>query len=137
MSEEMAPSWRSLASAASRSIKGYIAQQRELKQGYPASRGPPPPGSELPKRQTWGQWAGQKLRRGSQSEYDTSGDRLALFPGWAARRYREHPTSHDDGEHTAAAALSPAPNCVFADACVWWQIPPLTSMYSSLVSRRD
>ncbi|KAI1793481.1 hypothetical protein LXA43DRAFT_1073156 [Ganoderma leucocontextum] len=97
-SEEMAPSWRSLASAASRSIKGYIAQQRELKQGYPSSRGIIPPGAEAAKRQSWSQWAGQKLRRGSQGEYDATGDRLSLFPGWAARRYREPP--QDSGDDT-------------------------------------
>ncbi|RPD64162.1 hypothetical protein L227DRAFT_571731 [Lentinus tigrinus ALCF2SS1-6] len=98
MSEEMAPSWRSLASAASRSIKGYIAQQRELKQGYPAARGQPQSGAEQNyKKQSWSQWAGQKLRRGSQNEYDTSGDRLSLFPGWATRRYREPPKGLEDG----------------------------------------
>ncbi|KAI0675668.1 hypothetical protein C8Q78DRAFT_340765 [Trametes maxima] len=89
----MPPSWRSLASAASRSLKGYIAQQRELKQPYPSWRGPPSQEAEpAQKRQTWSQWAGQKLRRGSQSEYDVSGDRLSLFPGWATRRYREPPS---------------------------------------------
>ncbi|KAH9940884.1 uncharacterized protein BXZ73DRAFT_42343 [Epithele typhae] len=90
----MAPSWRSIASAASRSIKGYIAQQRDVKRGYSPSRGPPqasPGGSDQSRRQTWGQWAGQKLRRGSYGEYDVTSDRLALFPGWAARRYREIP----------------------------------------------
>ena len=97
-SEEMPPSWRSLASAASRSIKGYIAQQRELKQGYPPSRGVD---VEAAKKQSWGQWAGQKLRRGSQGEYDISGDRLSLFPGWAARRYREPPQERSDGECTS------------------------------------
>ncbi|KAI9067975.1 hypothetical protein FKP32DRAFT_1588164 [Trametes sanguinea] len=95
MSEDMPPSWRSLASAASRSLKGYIAQQRELKQAYPSSRGGVAPqqgsaeGSSSSKKQSWSQWAGQKLRRGSQGEYDVSGDRLLLFPGWATRRYRE------------------------------------------------
>ncbi|KAI0369116.1 hypothetical protein BV20DRAFT_997309 [Pilatotrama ljubarskyi] len=90
MSEDMPASWRSIASAASRSLKGYIAQQRELKQAYPLSRGAPPQSSEAAsKKQSWSQWAGQKLRRGSQNEYDVSGDRLSLFPGWATRRYRE------------------------------------------------
>ncbi|CDO69656.1 hypothetical protein BN946_scf184851.g44 [Trametes cinnabarina] len=96
MSEDMPPSWRSLASAASRSIKGYIAQQRELKQPYPSSRGgapQPPPSfggaSSSSKKSSWSQWAGQKLRRGNPGEYDVSGDRLMLFPGWATRRYRE------------------------------------------------
>ena len=98
MSEEMAPSWRSLASAASRSIKGYISQQRELKQGYPAARGQAQLGADPnSKKQSWSQWAGQKLRRGSQSEYDTSGDKLSLFPGWATRRYREPPNGPDGG----------------------------------------
>ncbi|PIL25177.1 hypothetical protein GSI_13066 [Ganoderma sinense ZZ0214-1] len=96
-SEEMPPpSWRSLASAASRSIKGYITQQRELKQAYPSSRSIAPPGAEAAKRQSWSQWAGQKLRRGSQAEYDASGDRLSLFPGWAVRRYREPPKGSAD-----------------------------------------
>ncbi|EIW59809.1 uncharacterized protein TRAVEDRAFT_71743 [Trametes versicolor FP-101664 SS1] len=91
MSEDMPPSsWRSLASAAGRSLKGYVAQQRELKQSYPSWRGTPPQDSDAtPKKQSWGQWAGQKLRRGSQSEYDVSGDRITIFPGWATRRYRE------------------------------------------------
>ncbi|KAI0794117.1 hypothetical protein C8Q74DRAFT_1193864 [Fomes fomentarius] len=95
----MAPSWRSLASAASRSIKGYITQQRELKQAYPAARGQQKTASvDSAGKQSWSQWAGQKLRRGSQGEYDTSGDRLALFPGWAARRYREPPSGNDIGD---------------------------------------
>lgn len=106
-SEEMAPpgSWRSLASAASRSIKGYIAQQRDLKQAYPSSRSIAPPGAELAKKQSWSQWAGQKLRRGSQGEYDASGDRLSLFPGWAVRRYREPPKGSGDGECLLASLL--------------------------------
>ena len=105
-SEEMPPSWRSLASAASRSIKGYITQQRELKQGYPSSRGIVPPGTEVAKKQSWSQWAGQKLRRGNQGEYDASGDRLSLFPGWAARRYREAPRGSGDG------------TCLFGSMCI-------------------
>ncbi|KAI8985542.1 hypothetical protein BD414DRAFT_529339 [Trametes punicea] len=101
MSEDMPPSWRSLASAASRSIKGYIAQQRELKQSVPSWRATLPHVGETsssPKKQSWSQWAGQKLRRGSQSEYDVSGDRLSLFPGWATRRYRE---PQKDGQEDA------------------------------------
>ncbi len=99
MSEDMPPSsWRSLASAAGRSLKGYVAQQRELKQSYPSWRGTPPQDSDAtPKKQSWGQWAGQKLRRGSQSEYDVSGDRITIFPGWATRRYREPQRDGQDG----------------------------------------
>lgn len=100
MSEEMAPSWRSLASAASRSIRGYITQQRELKQAYPAARGQQQTvGVDSSGKQSWSQWAGQKWRRGSQGEYDTRGDRLALFPGWAARRYREPLKGNDNGAY--------------------------------------
>ena len=109
MSEEMAPSWRSLASAASRSIKGYIAQQRELKQGYPASRGPPPPGSELPKRQTWGQWAGQKLRSiGQGGDPGTSFERVSLFPGWAYRQYHQQENTAIQGESCCIESVRPS-----------------------------
>ncbi|KAI0832003.1 hypothetical protein BC628DRAFT_1407544 [Trametes gibbosa] len=97
MSDDMPPSWRSLASSASRSIKGYIVQQRELRQPHPAGLSLPPQDRDTtPKKQSWGQWAGQKLRRGSQSDYDLSGDRLSLFPGWAARRYREPQRAHHE-----------------------------------------
>ena len=97
MSEEM-PSWRSLASAASRSIKGYVAQQRDpRKVGYTDRNlnAPPldsnssqPPGPSF--RQAWSQWAGQKLRSlGQNDEGSPNGiEKLALFPGWAARKYR-------------------------------------------------
>lgn len=97
MSEEM-PSWRSLASAASRSIKGYVAQRDPRKAGYadrnagfdsnssPSSSQSPGPGF----RQAWSQWAGQKLRSlGQNDEGSPNGiEKLALFPGWAARKYR-------------------------------------------------
>ena len=133
MSEEMAPSWRSLASAASRSIKGYIAQQREIKQGYPAARGQQNLGADSQtKKQSWSQWAGQKLRRGSQGEYDNSGDRLALFPGWAARRYREPPRGADDGTHTIRASSG-----LQAKVTRMLKKRPSISMYSSRAMRTN
>ncbi|OCH96361.1 hypothetical protein OBBRIDRAFT_883275 [Obba rivulosa] len=84
MSDDM-PSWRSLASAASRSIKGYVSQ-RDLKRGNPLGRAENEDRPGLSRRQTWGQWASQKLRRAND---DGSAERLALFPGWATRRYRQ------------------------------------------------
>lgn len=119
MSEDMPPSsWRSLASAAGRSLKGYVAQQRELKQSYPSWRGTPPQDSDAtPKKQSWGQWAGQKLRRGSQSEYDVSGDRITIFPGWATRRYREPQRDGQEGtSEVSNISVSCASSNVRADA---------------------
>lgn len=87
MSNEM-PSWRSLASSATRSIKGYVAQ-RDLRRSVPASRdirpGAAPDGSN---RSTWSQWAGQKIRSIGQGDNQVvSTENLCLFPGWACRRY--------------------------------------------------
>lgn len=86
-----------MASAASRSIKGYVAQQRDpRKVGYTDrnlnapldSNSSQPPGPSF--RQAWSQWAGQKLRSlGQNDEGSPNGiEKLALFPGWAARKYR-------------------------------------------------
>ncbi|KAI0917865.1 hypothetical protein AcV5_002696 [Taiwanofungus camphoratus] len=87
MADEMSP-WKSLANAASRSIKSYVTQ-RDPKRVFPASRDVRSADSEGgSQRQTWGQWAGQKLRKATQSE-GASIDRLLLFPGWATRRFHE------------------------------------------------
>lgn len=85
MSEET-PSWRSLASAASRSIKGYVSQ-RDFRKPLPTSRDANVAGSS--RGQTWGQWAGQKLRQ-VQGE-SLGADQLLLFPGWATRRFHTPP----------------------------------------------
>ncbi|KAJ7282956.1 hypothetical protein C8J57DRAFT_1173096 [Mycena rebaudengoi] len=69
-------------------VKGYIAQrdfknipgaiQRQLGSGVTAEGG----------KQTWREWAGQKINmRGVNSSQDN--ERIALFPGWAARRHHE------------------------------------------------
>lgn len=83
MSNEM-PSWRSLASAASRSIKGYVAQRDTGRSIRPNGDGT--------ERSSWGQWAGQKLRstlgQGDDSGVGAGFERVSLFPGWACRRYR-------------------------------------------------
>ncbi|KAI0788704.1 hypothetical protein C8Q75DRAFT_807439 [Abortiporus biennis] len=92
MSDEMS-SWRSLASSASRSIKGYAAQH-DLKSRIPTGRNLDGPTADSSVRQTWGQWAGQKLRVLTQSDPTGSGsiEKLSLFPGWATRRYRQQDT---------------------------------------------
>ncbi|TFY64639.1 hypothetical protein EVJ58_g2497 [Rhodofomes roseus] len=80
------PSFRSLASAASRSIKGYVAS-REFKRPTFAAK---EVGSENGSRPTWSQWAGQKLRQ-VQGEGTSGTESLFLFPGWATRRFHETP----------------------------------------------
>ncbi|KAH9933390.1 uncharacterized protein B0H18DRAFT_1083048 [Fomitopsis serialis] len=79
------PSFRSLASAASRSIKGYVVS-RESKRPALVVQGT---GGENGTRQSWSQWAGQKLK---QVQGGASGtESLVLFPGWATRRFHEAP----------------------------------------------
>ncbi|KAL6307238.1 hypothetical protein BKA93DRAFT_95384 [Sparassis latifolia] len=84
MSDEM-PSWRALASAASRSIKSYVSQ-RDFKRAFPVTRDVRADGDRFSRVQSWGQWAGQKLRRGSQND-GSAIERVSLFPGWATREY--------------------------------------------------
>lgn len=82
-------SWKYLASSRLSSFKGYIAQQ-DLKNSAPNQiqrLRPDSPGISGEK-QSWRQWAGQKLtRRGSGNSTPKGNLRVALFPGWAARRY--------------------------------------------------
>ena len=98
MSNEMS-SWRSLASAASRSIKGYVAQ-RDFRKPIPSGRSDSGDGPVSSKRQSWGQWASQKLRRTNGSD-DGNAERLALFPGWATRRYLQPVQVTTEGESVA------------------------------------
>ncbi|KIP02298.1 hypothetical protein PHLGIDRAFT_112197 [Phlebiopsis gigantea 11061_1 CR5-6] len=83
MSNEMS-SWRSLASAASRSIKGYVAQRDVGRPGRPTGDGTG--------KASWGQWAGQKIRStlgpGDDSGGTSGVERISLFPGWACRLHR-------------------------------------------------
>ncbi|TCD71779.1 hypothetical protein EIP91_003122 [Steccherinum ochraceum] len=98
MPEEM--SWRSLASAAGRSIKGYVAQRDPRKVVVVATEQAPQNGSLTTTtylKQSWGQWAGQKIRDIRQPNDEALAntvEKLSLFPGWAARRYRK-PSQQD------------------------------------------
>ncbi|KAI0085739.1 hypothetical protein BDY19DRAFT_964089 [Irpex rosettiformis] len=89
MAEEMG-SWRSLASSASRSIKGYVAQRDWKRNPYPGGdtrANQPMDGTPKPSLR---QWAGQTLRAIAQSNTANMNiEKLALFPGWAHRRYHE------------------------------------------------
>lgn len=92
-------SWRPfLSSTANKlhSFKGYLASKdpRQLSPASPCrvDGGPSNPGNDLGSatKQTWTQWAGEKLKRNNQSQGDnTNVETVLLFPGWAARRLHQ------------------------------------------------
>ncbi|KAJ7268655.1 hypothetical protein B0H12DRAFT_971509, partial [Mycena haematopus] len=89
------PSLTSIHSSSSSrisAVKGYISQRdfkSDLKNIPNAmQRGVTADGT----KQTWKEWAGQKISavnslRGQGNSQNS--ERIALFPGWAARRYRQ------------------------------------------------
>jgi hypothetical protein len=82
LSQRMTPS-----SSRLNSLKDYLSP-REFRLSLP-SRRPLTPGEHgyLPDRttpQSWGQWAGQKIRRNN--ELVSTIDEVNLFPGWATKR---------------------------------------------------
>ncbi|EIN09461.1 hypothetical protein PUNSTDRAFT_143017 [Punctularia strigosozonata HHB-11173 SS5] len=79
------PSWRPISSKLA-NFKSYL-NPRDSSSSSRAAR--PRQLQEAPRTQSWGQWAGEKLKGISGSEGSNSGNhRLSLFPGWAARRYQ-------------------------------------------------
>jgi hypothetical protein len=87
MTDEMG-SWRSIASSASRSIRSYVAQ-RDWKRMPGADLSAAQPTDEA-QRPSLRQWAGQTLRAISQpSTTSVYVEKLALFPGWAHRKYHK------------------------------------------------
>ena len=93
MPEDM-PSWRSLASAASRSIKGYVVQRDPRKVVAVPTDQKRPDGQPINTylKQSWGQWAGQKirdLRQPNEEAASSAVEKLSLFPGWAVRKYQK------------------------------------------------
>ena len=100
MMSEDTRNWRPLLSSATNklnSFKGYIASKdpRPLTPTPPSTSSQPSgrdpscldvdPGSGT--RQSWAQWAGEKLRRGGQPQGNGNAvEKVSLFPGWAARR---------------------------------------------------
>ncbi|KZT70788.1 hypothetical protein DAEQUDRAFT_667164 [Daedalea quercina L-15889] len=79
------PSFRSLAGAASRSIKGYVVSREFRRPAFVAREV-----GENGAKQSWSQWAGQKLKQ-VQGEGAPNTESLVLFPGWATRRFHEAP----------------------------------------------
>ncbi|KAF7796823.1 hypothetical protein EIP86_008007 [Pleurotus ostreatoroseus] len=106
MSNDM-PSWRSLASAASRSIKGYVAQRDPRRPVAPRDRDGARPALDGQSKASWGQWAGQKLRAtiGQGDAPAVSTETVSLFPGWACRKYARRARGAA-GQGTSAASLS-------------------------------
>ncbi|KAJ7574374.1 hypothetical protein C8J56DRAFT_1064884 [Mycena floridula] len=70
-----------LSSASSR-FKGYL-QKQDLRHSVPNAINRLSPGPQ----QTWKQWAGQKIN--AARNHGPGQEQLALFPGWAARRYEK------------------------------------------------
>ncbi|KAG7093448.1 hypothetical protein E1B28_007126 [Marasmius oreades] len=96
MSEDMrGSSWRSLAASAASSrltsFKGYLAQ-KDFTNSLPSSikrqLGPVDGSERVGNKQSWREWAGQKISRGNNGK-----EEIAMFPGWATRK----PLSATDG----------------------------------------
>ncbi|PBK65951.1 hypothetical protein ARMSODRAFT_960865 [Armillaria solidipes] len=84
MSEEMPTSWKSLASSASSRLKGYIAQKDLRTRNINLQRRL---GIDAENGQSWKEWAGQKISNKLSSNGNQGTEKIALFPGWASRRY--------------------------------------------------
>ncbi|CAE6455969.1 unnamed protein product [Rhizoctonia solani] len=90
-SGSMAGGWRSAALAKLAKVKDYVASSEVSKSAYVAvsnrviayKTGVDPVTGE--KRQTWEEWAREKRQR--RREEQRGAEKLALFPGWAVRRY--------------------------------------------------
>ncbi|KAF7321909.1 hypothetical protein MKEN_00713100 [Mycena kentingensis (nom. inval.)] len=85
--------WKATTTSRLSAVKSYVSQ-RDFKNMPQLQRGVNEDGS----RQSWKDWAGQKLSSGLRGTGAGQGnrERIALFPGWAARRYRaEEPDAFD------------------------------------------
>lgn len=109
----MAPSWRSITSASSRvsSLKDYVGQ-RDYKSFFDRKEIRPGDGMNAAQgstKQTWSQWAGEKIRRRNGSGSDL--EQVILFPGWSTRRFHNGHGSRDEAEG------APAPYRKYRDHC--------------------
>ncbi|KAJ7217727.1 hypothetical protein GGX14DRAFT_438051 [Mycena pura] len=86
MSKDM--SWRAaLSNSSSRlsTVKTYISQRDFKNLPHTLQRGVSADGT----KQSWKEWAGQKISAGMRGVGGSqNSERITLFPGWAARRYR-------------------------------------------------
>ncbi|TFY81111.1 hypothetical protein EWM64_g2908, partial [Hericium alpestre] len=83
--------WKSLTSASSSRlsvVKDYISQ-RDFKPRKDQRPGEPGYTEGQSKRQSWAQWAGQKIAKRLDDVGGGSSEKVILFPGWASRRYHE------------------------------------------------
>ncbi|KAH7908958.1 hypothetical protein BJ138DRAFT_1128026 [Hygrophoropsis aurantiaca] len=93
--DQQMPSRKS-ASSRLAGLKDYLSQ-RDFRQTLPSRRALRPgepgyvDGQTTP--QSWSQWAGQKIKRNTDI---VNIEELALFPGWATRRYLADPDEHKD-----------------------------------------
>ena len=90
-------SWRGLASGAASKARAYLV-------GSSGSR-PTTPSGDQPAKQSWEQWARQKISR-TRSVDDLAAaagvEQVSLFPGWANRQYatlQQKPASRDAGAY--------------------------------------
>ncbi|KZV78185.1 hypothetical protein EXIGLDRAFT_847755, partial [Exidia glandulosa HHB12029] len=103
-------SWRSLASGASSRMRDYLRTGPGPRlQITPANASGSTGQSSGSSRQTWEQWARQKLSRTrSVDDFGASGvEQVVLFPGWATRRYASQKASEGGvDEFTVDLAVS-------------------------------
>ncbi|KAJ1306602.1 hypothetical protein OPQ81_007601 [Rhizoctonia solani] len=107
VSGSMGGGWRNAALAKFAKVKDYVASSEVSKSAYAAvsnrvaayRTGLDPITGE--KRQTWEEWARERRQRRREEQRGT--EKLALFPGWAVRRYpNEGPLvnlKQDDVQH--------------------------------------
>ncbi|TRM65408.1 hypothetical protein BD626DRAFT_454209 [Schizophyllum amplum] len=82
MSDSMR-SWRSTASAGLSALRTLAQQNISRTPSQQQVQGT----ESNAQRQTWKQWAGQKLRGQPGDNFRPDLERISLFPGWAVRRY--------------------------------------------------
>ncbi|TDL24014.1 hypothetical protein BD410DRAFT_786728 [Rickenella mellea] len=101
------PAWKALASARVSSFKEHVGQldykqmlegRRELKPGDPRYH------EGGPSKQSWSQWAGEKIRR-KPTMGPPSIESIALFPGWATRRFHQEQSKTPESEGISQFSL--------------------------------
>ncbi|KAI0048769.1 hypothetical protein FA95DRAFT_1009643 [Auriscalpium vulgare] len=103
MADDMRPpSWKAFASSRLSSFKGYV-KERDLKRALPVRRELRPGeigySDGAAKKQSWTQWAGQKLAKKAGDDVGGSLEKVNLFPGWASKQYHnEAPRADGDRE---------------------------------------
>lgn len=111
-------------------VKGYISQRdfKNLNVPNALQRGVTADGT----KQTWKEWAGQKIsavnttiRQGNSQ----NSERIALFPGWAARRYRQDGAGRTQGQSRSGGSGIRMNllylRCIRHRAvCVWLRVQP-------------